>query len=78
MTEKIKQWWCRISLVTVLAYLLRWYSGRLMELNKRITRVEMVSYRITSAGGAILCSLSLLVLAAYGFAKLIKYLVETW
>ncbi len=49
-----------------------------MELEKRIVRIERVSSRMMSAGGNLLAKLTLFTLSAYGFAKLVKYLVNTW
>lgn len=49
-----------------------------MELEKRIVRIERVSSRMMSVGGNLLAKLTLFTLSAYGFARLVKYLVNTW
>jgi hypothetical protein len=49
-----------------------------MELEKRITKVEKLSYRILTVGSTIFTVLSGLALAAFGFGKLLKFLVSTW
>ena len=45
-----------------------------MEIERRLVRLERLSFRVYMAGGAIIGALSLLTLAAFGFFKLVEYL----
>ena len=45
-----------------------------MELERRLVRLERLSFRVYMAGGAIIGALSLLTLTLFGFYKLVEYL----
>ncbi len=45
-----------------------------MEIERRLVKIERLSFRVYMAGGAIIAALSLLTLAAFGFLKLVEYL----
>lgn len=45
-----------------------------MEIERRLVKIERLSFRVYMAGGAILGALSLLTLGAFGFYKLVQYL----
>lgn len=49
-------------------------STRLMEIERRLVKIERLSFRVYMAGGAIIGALSLLTLGAFGFYKLVQYL----
>jgi hypothetical protein len=45
-----------------------------MEIERRLVKIERLSFRVYMAGGAIIGALSLVTLAAFGFFKLVEYL----
>jgi len=44
-----------------------------MEIERRLVKIERLSFRVYMAGGAIIGALSLLTLGAFGFYKLVQY-----
>jgi hypothetical protein len=52
--------------------------GRVMEIERRLEKVEWLSFKIYQVLGSIFGILSLLALALFGFAKLIQYLWLSW
>lgn len=49
-----------------------------MELKKRTVQLEKDFDQILSTAGKVLGRLTMFTLSAYGFAKLVKYLIKTW
>lgn len=49
-----------------------------MEIERRLVKIEKLSFRVYMAGGAIFGALSLLTPAAFGFIKLVEYLWMQW
>ena len=45
-----------------------------MEIERKLVRIERLSFRVYMAGGAVLGALSLLTLGIFGFYKLVEYL----
>lgn len=45
-----------------------------MEIERRLVKIERLSFRAYMAGGAIIGALSLLTLTTFGFMKLVEYL----
>ena len=52
--------------------------GTAMEIEKRLEKIEWLSFKIYQVLGSVFGILSLLALALFGFAKLIQYLWLSW
>jgi hypothetical protein len=52
--------------------------GKAMEIERRLEKVEWLSFKIYQVLGSVFGILSLLALALFGFAKLIQYLWLAW
>jgi len=49
-----------------------------MDLRKRIVRLERLFEQLLSSAGKVLVRLTMFTLSVYGFAKLVKYLINMW
>ena len=49
-----------------------------MELEERIGNLEKVCFRIASLAGVVLGGLTVLTLAIFEYAKMVKYLWRSW
>ena len=49
-----------------------------MEIERRLEKVEWLSFKVYQAVGSVFGILSLLALLLFGFAKLIQYLWQSW
>jgi hypothetical protein len=49
-----------------------------MNLQRRFDKVEYICFKTMSTGGMVLSVIGALALAAFGLAKLIQWLVQSW